>query len=586
MGRRRLLLAGLAAAALGAMVLWPRRSTPPPILRGPRPAWLDQIRAETRKTRPDLLLVVYDARRRDDFSFGAHGNRRGDTAFLADFKESALYFEDAVSPGCWTLPVHASMFSGRSVCELGIDFYNPGYAAFDDGSLSLAEVLSWAGYQTIAWADHPYFFNRDTRSSLIRGFEQFDVINDYQRYGAYTNVGTRRGGVEQRFDLEGLPALGEAELKDQVERFNRGELRFDLARDADYDPALGLHLARLDDLFKTSDYFRRRYRTAFDRHVFASSRTRPFFLFVNLHMCAGALPDPGLFSRWLLRTILMNAQSRGFALEKDVWNRLPELTPVLRKQIFDNRFYDACFRALWLYLEERGLTRNLATFVTSDHGVSFGEKGEAFFLHAGARPYEYMTRVPLVVRFPAGSPHARWHGKRSEKVSLTDIFKTVVDLGLGPGVFRSNPPMRGRGLLERLERDEFDEVLISESALVPDSYGVLPQSAGYSKAIYAGNMKLVHAPELYRLSRGELTGTARLGPETSQARLSAALEQLYDLASDPNEGRDLARQRPEVVTQMKRASDNWGCSPLRTPTARPQWDPEALKTLRALGYIH
>jgi len=587
--RRRLLFAGLAAAAaaFAAGSLWPRRDALPPLLRGPKPAWLEDARFTDRKPGPDVLLVVYDARRRDDFSFGPFGNRRGDTRFLAAFKEQALYFEDAVSPGSWTLPVHASLFSGRSVCELGIDFYNPGYASFDDGFLSLAEILGWAGYQTSAWADHPYFYNSDTRFSLIRGFQQFDVVNDFQRYGSYTNVGTRRGAVEQRFDLEGLAAFGAADLKREVERFKRGELRFDLARDADYDPELGLYLARLDELFRASDYFRKRYRDDFDNYVFGPARTRPFFLFVNLHMCAMAMPDPGLFFRWLLRTVLMNAQGRGLVLEGgDVWRQLPELTPARRKQIFDNRFYDACFRALWEYLEERGLTRNLVSFVTSDHGVSFGEKGEAFYLHAGARPYEYITRVPLVIRFAPGSRDTRWHGRRTDKVSLTDVFKTIVDLGLGPGVFRSDTPLRSKSLLERLERNDFDEVLVSESALVPDTYRILPGSAGYSKAVYAGTMKLLHAPELYGLSREQLAGSTRLGPEAQQARLPSALEELYDLASDPDESRDLATQRPDVVARLKDGAADWRCTPLRTLAVRPEWDPEALKTLKALGYVH
>ena len=99
---RTLLAGGLAAAAaLAALLFWPRPSAPPAPLRGSRPAWLDEVGAETRRTRPDLLLVVYDARRRDDFSFGPFGNRRGDTPFLANFKERALYFEDAISPGSY-----------------------------------------------------------------------------------------------------------------------------------------------------------------------------------------------------------------------------------------------------------------------------------------------------------------------------------------------------------------------------------------------------------------------------------------------------------------------------------------------------
>ena len=130
-------------------------------------------------------------------------------------------------------------------------------------------MLGWVGYQTIAWADHPYFFNRDTRFSLIRGFEHFDVVNDFERYGSHTNVGTPRGKVERRHDLTGFKALGQAEIDEQLERFKRGELRFDLAREADYDPGRNLYFARLDPLFRESDYFRRRYQDDFDAHVFA-----------------------------------------------------------------------------------------------------------------------------------------------------------------------------------------------------------------------------------------------------------------------------------------------------------------------------
>jgi arylsulfatase A-like enzyme len=585
--RNSLIAAGVAAAAVAAALqFWPRPGSGVAPVRAPGQEGAAPGAPEASARRPDLLLVVYDARRRDDFSFGPFGNKRGDTPFLAAFSREALLFEDAVSPGAWTAPVHASMFSGRSVCELGIDFYNPGYAAFDASHLSLAEALGMAGYQTVAWADHPYFFNRDTRVSLIRGFEQFDVINDFERYASHTNVGTPGGATERRYDLAGLPALGQAEIAAQLDGFKRGELRFDLARQADFDPATGLYFARLEDLYRDSAYFQKRYRDDFDAHVFAGTRTRPFFLFVNLHMCDVALPDPGLFSRWLLRTVLMNAQSRGIVpAAGGLASGLPELTPALQKQAFDNRFYDATFRALWEYLEKRGLTRNLVSVVTSDHGVSFGEKGESFHLHAGARAYEYISRVPLLVRFPAGSPLARWHGRRTDKVSLTDVFKTLVDLALGPGSFRADPPLRSRSLVERLERNEFDEVLVSESALVPDSYRVLPEAAGYSRAVYQGTLKLLEAPELYRMSRERVTGLSRIGPEAGESRLAPLLE-LYDLAADPHETRDLAAQRPEQVARLRRAAGDWSCSPLASSSARPEWDPEALKTLRALGYIH
>src|SRR5579859_6893335 len=95
------------------------------------------------------------------------------------------------------------------------------------------------------------------------------------------------------------------------------------------------------------------------------------------------------------------------------------------KQVFDNRFYDATFEALWDDLKGRGLTKNTLAIVASDHGLSFGEHGEHPFLHDGARPYEYLTRVPLLVHFPEG-PLTPLHGVYSEKVSLKDVFPTIL----------------------------------------------------------------------------------------------------------------------------------------------------------------
>jgi hypothetical protein len=170
-------------------------------------------------------------------------------------------------------------------------------------------------------------------------------------------------------------------------------------------------------------------------------------------------------------------------------------------------------------------------------------------------------------------------------VSLIDVFSTLVDQGLGAGVFRSDPPVHGLNLVDRLERNEFEELLFSESALVPDSYEVLPGAAGYSRAVYRGTLKLLQAPELFQVSRERLAGAARLGPDGAEARL-AGLEELYDLAADPQEARNLAPQRSAEVARLKEAGGDWNCAPLTARTARPEWDAEALKTLRALGYIH
>src|SRR6185436_7647440 len=165
------------------------------------------------------------------------------------------------------------------------------------------------------------------------------------------------------------------------------------------------------------------------------------------------------------------------------------------KQIFDNRFYDAVFQAVWEYLARRGLTENTATVVASDHGMSFGEHGETTYLHSGALPNEYITRVPLIVRFPERSPLRRLHGRNDRTVSLTDVFPTLLELGVGKDVFRRAEPIRGMSIVDRVIHDSYDPVVVSECALRPETYTAAPGRAGYVKAFYDAGQKLIYAPE-------------------------------------------------------------------------------------------
>ena len=552
---------------------------------------------------PNVLLVVYDARRRDDFSFGPFGNQRNDTPFLARFVRNAAYFREAISPGCWTVPVHASMFSGLSVGELGIDYYSKGFGSFSTEFRSLAEILRSSGYRTISYADHPYFYHRDRETSLMRGFERFSVVRDFEEFACYSNVGTADGEVRLHSPLAGLVSSPSSQ-EELIRRFDQGELRLDLGLQADLDPASGVYFGRLDDLFDDSDYFDKRYGEEFDRYVFPAGETDPFFLFVNLHMCTIAYPDPGLWERWLVRTLMANAQARGKGLtrpepswdveewarqnlrELDVsfspWTNAASPASAVRafKHVFDNRFYDACFRSIWEYLDERGLTDDTVTLVCSDHGLSFGEQGEKLYFHAGARPTESLVRVPLILRLPASWDMNRLHREYDGKVSLTDLFPTIVDLALGPGVFERELPVRGMSLLKRIATDAFEEVVYAESMLKPNSYEALPGVAGPGRAIYRGNAKLVFAPALYSVP-GDYPHDRPL-PE--DMRIDDPLLLLYDLSDDPHELRDLAASKSalasELVGRWERVERH---EVEQAPT--PQWDEEALETLRALGYV-
>ena len=94
-------------------------------------------------TAPHILLVVLDTLRRDHLS--TYGYQRATAPALDDFAARATLFERAISPAQWTLPAHASLFTGR---------YPAAHQLTQVGSRlglqhpTLAEILRTAGWQT------------------------------------------------------------------------------------------------------------------------------------------------------------------------------------------------------------------------------------------------------------------------------------------------------------------------------------------------------------------------------------------------------------------------------------------------------
>jgi arylsulfatase A-like enzyme len=269
----------------------------------------------------------------------------------------------------------------------------------------------------------------------------------------------------------------------------------------------------------------------------------------------------------------------------------PLPTPDLfMKHVFDNRFYDATFEGIWRYLETRGRLENTVTIVTSDHGLSLRENGEPLYRHGGARPHEYIVSVPLMLRFPEGSPHRSLHGPRPERVSLVDLFSTMTELGVGPRVFTRERAIRGRSLIDRLATGEFDDPIVSECSVAPGSFTTLPDTACYAKAVYSGGFKLIHAPHVYGAAEWpidrRLDGAGEHPPAPPPPTgIDQPLTLLYDLDHDPHERHDLAPGAPERAERMRQLVARWECDPSREVGDAPIWDEEALETLRALGYI-
>jgi arylsulfatase A-like enzyme len=164
---------------------------------------------------------------------------------------------------------------------------------------------------------------------------------------------------------------------------------------------------------------------------------------------------------------------------------------------------DAAFGALLDGLRGRGvLDRSLVVF-TADHGEEFRDHGGGGH---GQTLYQEVLRIPLGVRFPDG---ARRGARDRKPVQQTDLLPTLLALaGVPPPVPVEGRDLSARWLARGKAADAHEPVLVSR----------LEFSGKNKRAVRSGSLKLILNEEPGW--RGEP-------------------EELYDLAADPAESRNL-----------------------------------------------
>src|SRR2546426_1634096 len=133
--------------------------------------------------RPNILLVVFDTARADRFPFG--GYARTTAPVLSDLAREGAVYTEAFSPAPWTVPAHASLFTGQYPSLHRTDC---GSLRLPDEAVTLAETLRGAGYKTLGYTANPWLGKED---NFPQGFET---------YGE-----TRREGANEREDTRAPP---------------------------------------------------------------------------------------------------------------------------------------------------------------------------------------------------------------------------------------------------------------------------------------------------------------------------------------------------------------------------------------------
>lgn len=331
------------------------------------------------KDAPNVLLLVLDTVRADHLS--TYGWPRPTSPNLTRLAERGVRFEQARSTAPWTLPSHASLFTGRLPHELSVGDSRP----LDAVHPTLAEALAARGYATAGFAGNTYYCN--SRFGLDRGFSA------YEDYVETTAVSVAEAVRCSEIGRRLLQLAGMAGLRPAIDHTHRrpaAEIN---------DRLLGWLDARPD-------------------------AGRPFFAFLNYFDAHDPYIVPPGFTKHL-------GTAPTTAADWDVlhtWTKTPKRQQPARELALGRDAYDDCIASmdeqlgrLLDELDRRGLLRETIVVVTADHGESLGE--HQLFGHWKSL-YRPELHVPLVIAGPGVDRPAVVR----KPVSLRDVPATILDL--------------------------------------------------------------------------------------------------------------------------------------------------------------
>lgn len=108
------------------------------------------------ETPPNVVIIVMDTARQDRLS--CYGYNRDTSPRLRELAKTSTVFSNAYSTSSWTSPAHASLFTGLYSIAHGV---TQEHWKMSDDLVTLAEVLSQHGYETVGISENPLLSDRN-----------------------------------------------------------------------------------------------------------------------------------------------------------------------------------------------------------------------------------------------------------------------------------------------------------------------------------------------------------------------------------------------------------------------------------------
>ena len=439
-------------------------------------------------------------------------------------KKGTLY-ANAVSPGTWTAPSHASLFTDRPVSRIkGVskDFFAGGTRSIDPwmvktrflepDSDTLAKRIGSLGYQTSLFSNNPFL---TSFTNLGAGFDHVeDVWLDsnlkynrglVQRLSPIINGGA--SARERMFKASYLMTrVLPPKLLDWLYLYLRQKLNEGVCEaDGTY---------RFDRGVKDTE-------RAIGRYLDYSYDYRPQFMFINYMEADENYPVSRRRNIVQDKWLYLSGIAR---MDDDV---MGELYQGYLKRL---RYLDGRIGRVLGVMKSKGVLDHATVVLASDHGQFFGEHG---LLYHSLKPYDGVAKVPLMA---TNFDNGRISGASEvvdQTVSLRALNSSLVGIADGSHDHLNGNLRRDRyvvsehtGISEGWD-EEFLRMLKPRSESADAIYRAKSRCNGKATAVYRGGMKLIH-------------------------NFGRIKDELYDTGADPQEQNNIIDSNRSLALELAR----------------------------------
>ncbi len=354
---------------------------------------------------PNVILITLDTVRADHLSL--QGYPYNTSPNLDAFAEKSVIFNRAISVTSWTLPSHASMFTGRFPFNHGaINTHQ--FLIMEE--LTIAEILREKGYNTVGYAGGPYC---KRKYGIAQGFTHYLDRFDFLEYAQTPKI----FNIRRILPLKHQNIFGYDGYRN-IEEINK-------------------------DVFSW----------------LSKNHESPFFMFINYFDAHDPYTLGTEFRSKFTNEVrdydeVANLIGRGEEYPER-YAEAPEDLINYTIALYDTEIFylDYHLQTLLARLDDLGLTDNTIIIITADHGEEFYEHGG--FVHEQTL-YNEVIQVPLMIYYPN-----EFEPKRiNTTTGIINIFPTILDF-LGMDI-PNNINSKSLVPLMQDETPENDEIVYSE----------------------------------------------------------------------------------------------------------------------------